>query len=374
VRTPVSRGWFVKRASINPLPEQHILMLLNKLNKRVVFLTIIRIFMGAIFIYAGIFKLINQRGFLASLKQIVFIPTPLVNSLAYLVPIFELIIGFLLITSVCIGYAAVASSILMTLFIFVTIYKEVLGMRSGCGCFPESFILNSTNPFLLVLRNFVFLILSLIIIYLCPVKKPIFLNKLRGSFRKIIISVIIMLCVSIVIVTSKVNTAQKDYVSNIIYQRQLIGNEYRRIVGQFISNINLIRKQNTTNDSDQNMNKYNVILFLGSLDCEPCIDESLFMERLSKEYDREINFSIIIGISSRLAIANYIKKNSITCDVRRDSDSLDLRKKFRISGTALKLIVSPSGQILFVDPSTFNIKNIQDQFKGELINIMNGRR
>ena len=123
-----------------------------------------RLVLGSIFIYSGIYKVTNPQIFLRAVENLGIFSDSLENIVVYAFPWIELVLGSLLITGLLARKAALGSAILLIFFISITVINSFKGNLVPCGCFPESSILSSNNPFIATIRNFILLILGGIII------------------------------------------------------------------------------------------------------------------------------------------------------------------------------------------------------------------
>jgi len=158
-----------------------------------------RIILGGIFIYAAIYKLLNPQLFEKVLSNYGFFPHVLIRFIVISVPLAELILGALLISGILSRYAALATIILLLIFIVLTVLGTLKG-NSKCGCFPESSFLNSNNPFILLIRNFLLLLLAVVIITSKTGLKSKPLLSENIHFASLALALFITFCVSLLFV------------------------------------------------------------------------------------------------------------------------------------------------------------------------------
>lgn len=115
-------------------------------------------------------------------------------------------------------------------------------------------------------------------------------------------------------------------------------------------------------------NRIIVILTLRSLDCGSCMDEAVYLEYLNAKYWRNICFCAVVWKIGKTAIDNYKSKFSITYPFIEDPAMLDFKIFSRYK--SLKIIVSPENKILRIDPITFNIKKLRDEYENVLLSYL----
>jgi uncharacterized membrane protein YphA (DoxX/SURF4 family) len=97
---------------------------------------ILRIALGAIFIYAAYTKLTESwRLFAAGIASYEVLPMWAVELLARTLPWFELLVGLLLIAGRWLRVSTVATSALLLVFFSLMVRAYVKGMTIDCGCF-----------------------------------------------------------------------------------------------------------------------------------------------------------------------------------------------------------------------------------------------
>ena len=97
---------------------------------------ILRIALGAIFIYAAYTKLTESwRLFAAGIASYEVLPMWAVELLARTLPWFELLVGLLLIVGRWLRVSTVATSALLLVFFSLMVRAYFKGMTIDCGCF-----------------------------------------------------------------------------------------------------------------------------------------------------------------------------------------------------------------------------------------------
>jgi putative oxidoreductase len=101
-------------------------------------LRIIAIVIGALFIYAGVVKIIEPLEFARDIDNYKMLPWRLGVFLALYLPWLEIFCGLALITRVLYGGAVFILTALMALFIVITIVAKARGLDVSCGCFGHA--------------------------------------------------------------------------------------------------------------------------------------------------------------------------------------------------------------------------------------------
>jgi uncharacterized membrane protein YphA (DoxX/SURF4 family) len=105
--------------------------------KKWAYLTL-RVFLGGIFIWASIDKIIDPQAFARVIENYQLLPVYLVNAAALFLPWLEAVCGFLLITGQFVrGSALIVNGLLITFTaaLLISIYR---GLDISCGCFSSA--------------------------------------------------------------------------------------------------------------------------------------------------------------------------------------------------------------------------------------------
>lgn len=116
----------------------------------------LRVFIGALFVYAAWDKVLQPAGFAMSVRGYKIIPFALSNLFAIGVSWTELVAGVMLILGILPRKAAGAVAILLVMFIVAIITTLVRGMVVDCGCFGAEG--GSSTSWLLIVRNVALLV------------------------------------------------------------------------------------------------------------------------------------------------------------------------------------------------------------------------
>ena len=323
-----------------------------------------RLMLGIIFIYAGLYKIINPELFEKTLNTYVFLSNSFIDFMVLIFPWAQLILGALLVSGYLARYVASVISILLLTFIIMTILSASKGSCQACGFLSESLFYKGGNPFILITINYLLLALSGTII----MSKVFPLNKTRSSFYKQIVlplSTLIVVFLILVLFTSiGIRSYEGKYISVASKERNQIIQEL-----SYPENISLIGTDiKSISNIDFPINpdvRIIVMLTLKSIDCSNCVDEAVYLEYLNAKYGRNIFFCAVVWKIGKTAINNFKSKFSITYPFIEDPAILG--SKIFLRYKSLKIIVSPDNKILRIDPVTFKIKKFRDEYENVLL-------
>ncbi len=99
---------------------------------------ILRVAIGATFIYASIYKIYDPGTFAKSIWYYHLVPGDLINLLALILPWIELLCGLALILGLFYHGAVVLVNVMMVTFIFALSAAIARGIDIECGCFKAA--------------------------------------------------------------------------------------------------------------------------------------------------------------------------------------------------------------------------------------------
>ncbi len=105
---------------------------MNKIHP--IFIIIIRVILGSIFVYASYNKILDPGKFARGIANYHIVPFGLENSIAIILPWLELLIGFGLIAGIMVDGSAVISGGLLMIFIVFILQAILRGFNIECGC------------------------------------------------------------------------------------------------------------------------------------------------------------------------------------------------------------------------------------------------
>ena len=94
-----------------------------------------RIFLAAIFIYAGYTKVQAPIQFAAAIEMYQILPPGAVLWVVKTLPWFEIVLGVLLILGLKIRYSAATAASILAVFVVVMAVTYARGIEADCGCF-----------------------------------------------------------------------------------------------------------------------------------------------------------------------------------------------------------------------------------------------
>jgi protein-disulfide isomerase/uncharacterized membrane protein YphA (DoxX/SURF4 family) len=97
--------------------------------------TVVRLFLGVVWIWAAWSKLKSPRQFVQAVRAYDATPEWLSRAIGYGLPVFELSIGVLLIIGIAVRMAAIFSGLLFVVFLIGLVQAAARGLQLECGCF-----------------------------------------------------------------------------------------------------------------------------------------------------------------------------------------------------------------------------------------------
>ena len=110
-------------------------MLPTKQGTIVLTTAMLRILLGAVFIYASFEKILNAEAFAQAVYNYQLLPDSTINLVALMLPWLELILGLCLVSGCWLPGATVISTGLLIVFIGTMVFNEIRGLDIHCGCF-----------------------------------------------------------------------------------------------------------------------------------------------------------------------------------------------------------------------------------------------
>ncbi len=96
---------------------------------------ILRLFLGALFIYASIDKIRFPEKFLKILYNYHLLPDLLLNPTAIILPWLECVVGVSLVTGILLEGGIIWANLLLLIFFLALMIDYLRGMNINCGCF-----------------------------------------------------------------------------------------------------------------------------------------------------------------------------------------------------------------------------------------------
>lgn len=126
---------------------------------------ILRFFIGVIFIYASIHKIVYPAQFAKIVYGYALFPPITINLIAIIVPYLELIMGSALILGIYTRAAAIISASLLFSFIIIISINMIRGHEFDCGCFTDNskYLPHSTS--MLLIRDIICFIIAIYITF-----------------------------------------------------------------------------------------------------------------------------------------------------------------------------------------------------------------
>jgi len=126
--------------------------------------TVVRLALGAIWIWAAVPKLSSPRTFIEAVRAYDATPEWLSQAIAYGLPVLEFCLGVALIIGISVRIAAAASGVLFVVFLIGIIQAAARGLELSCGCFGGGGETLSTQYTLDILRDIGLLVLAVYLV------------------------------------------------------------------------------------------------------------------------------------------------------------------------------------------------------------------
>ena len=128
------------------------------LSKQLAFL--FRLFLGVLFIYASVDKILHPAAFAKIIYNFHILPGFLINILAIVLPWLEFMVGTCLILGIRLDAAALLASSLLGVFIVALGINLIRGLDINCGCFSTASS-SKSNISKRLIEDIIFLAMSL---------------------------------------------------------------------------------------------------------------------------------------------------------------------------------------------------------------------
>ncbi|HET9656037.1 MAG TPA: MauE/DoxX family redox-associated membrane protein [Kineosporiaceae bacterium] len=100
--------------------------------------TLARLFLAAVFIWAGWPKFLDSEGTVRSVRAFELLPEALVRPFAYGLPLIELALALVLVLGLATRIAALVTGAMMITFMFGIAWAWAHGLKIECGCFGNT--------------------------------------------------------------------------------------------------------------------------------------------------------------------------------------------------------------------------------------------
>lgn len=97
--------------------------------------TAARLVLGAVFLVAGALKVIDPQSSVAAVRAYRLLPSPLATIVGWGLPFAEIALGVLLLVGIATRLVALASAVLLLVFVAAVISAAARGLSIDCGCF-----------------------------------------------------------------------------------------------------------------------------------------------------------------------------------------------------------------------------------------------
>ena len=97
--------------------------------------TLARLVLGGVFVVAGALKVPDPAAAVRAVRAYQLLPEPLVAPIAFGLPVVEIAVGLALLAGVVVRTAALASALLLVVFLAAVGSAWARGLQIDCGCF-----------------------------------------------------------------------------------------------------------------------------------------------------------------------------------------------------------------------------------------------
>jgi uncharacterized membrane protein YphA (DoxX/SURF4 family) len=97
--------------------------------------TVARLVLGGVFVVAGVLKMPDPVAAVRAVRAYRLLPEPLVAPVAFGLPVLEIAVGLALLLGVFVRTAAIASAVLLVVFLVGVGSAWARGLQIDCGCF-----------------------------------------------------------------------------------------------------------------------------------------------------------------------------------------------------------------------------------------------
>jgi len=117
-----------------------------------------RLFIGGLFIYAGVPKIINPQGFAQAIYSYQILPDFIIHPAAVILPWVETVTGGFLVAGIWVSGAALLANLMLYVFTAALMITLFRGIDIDCGCFAAAGaeIINPAT----IARDIVFLLVA----------------------------------------------------------------------------------------------------------------------------------------------------------------------------------------------------------------------
>ena len=340
----------------------------NKLS----FWNILRILYGGIFIFSGLIKFIDFNQFVSTVSKFKLIDIQYVQTVSYLIPLTEIILGLLLIIKIRPSLISQIIIWMISFFTAVVIAKIFEGEEINCHCF--GYLSSGTIDWFTVLRNIILIGFGIALVshYSTGLSlndqkmktKPAsnYFEKLKQknwyyhSQKSMFATIFFFLAVQCLILAMQ-NHGLKDSISLLMMQNETLQ------PGDPAKPINTYDLDSNTVKIDFKSNT-RTLIYLLSVKCEPCKANMPNWIKLSDAL-RETGINIIgIAVNDIDEIKEYKNKSKINFRVL-SGNNLDFKVNYKAFTTPQTILIDSNGKIIRCYPGILNKVSL-DKLFGDL--------
>ena len=134
-------------------------------------LIVLRLILGAIFIYASVNKLFHGEEFAKAIKNYEMLPLFTINFLAIILPYIEFVTGILLITGIYKKGSSAIAILSLVVFLIALTSAYARGLDINCGCFSLENTASKSDILTRIFEDLIMLIVAVVVYIFSGMKK-----------------------------------------------------------------------------------------------------------------------------------------------------------------------------------------------------------
>ena len=120
------------------------------IDKKRILIGSLRLFLGGVFIWASIDKILHPLSFAVVIKDYQLLPLGMVNLVAVVLPWIELFLGLALILGLWLPGSILLANVLLAVFTLALLFNVARGLDIHCGCFRSDATGDPTTTWYLI--------------------------------------------------------------------------------------------------------------------------------------------------------------------------------------------------------------------------------
>lgn len=308
---------------------------------------VFRTLLGAILLLSGILKVIELDNFSDAIEKFNLVSKEFIPFLSYLIPLFEILLGFFLIINFRTYHCSIISMYMISFFTAIVTAKIFEGAEISCQCFGN--LSDGQIDWYTILRNSLLIILSLIVAlnYYIPSKQkkkdPFLINtsyyKIFFLIKKTIFGLILFFLAVQSIILSYQNRGLKNSLQLLTTKNDVLE------VGDTVISSSIVNLDDEEAILEFNSSDSLSLIFIMSTECEPCSLNIPFWITLSEKLK---NFKVNIygiAVNNPVLVKKYFSSKSLNFNTYYINNE-DFKINYKGFVTPQTLIIGKSGLVL----------------------------